>query len=749
MDMNEKRTENEDSNMNETEGLPRPPGGVKTWAGIFSVLCTAIILISVLGMSGVVKAEEEVVEQSGGMLAQLYPDVRDLTYTTAEVEYLNRFDSETSDMDLGDNSMIEDSKLKVRESRTNIEPDDGSLNDTEMMTYNTRFKVDEQSSESAGFFRISNDGHAYETARVQLQNGYRLIIIYGNSTTTRNTVRLHDFNENNTFGKWFRMSVTLGDGTIDAGLYYDNGTLDNSISIDDWYYSVETMNMLSFGWSATKTADFDYVYTTTEDVPTDTSSIVNYKPITSDFERMDIWNPEHKESADTEIDYRNMYYKGNTGLESTQDALSIDVSDLSTTTNVQEINSQDALEYMMQTPENYSDDDTPSTYDGTSHWMSWNNLEEEIEGNFLKFIKRMHNLEDTDDIEIIDYYIDDLRVVSKYQEDIREQIREAYADSLLSVAEENEWKIWSRSLANESVQDNMMSPFEDFEDTDWYNEKMDDGWRKHDEYGDSGWFTVGELVESDMLSSVKINGNKRYAEPSGAEMWKDSYVNTKYSVGGVEVGSEADPLLSLTEDQRGEIKQDIIDGYYAIDTGDSVDDITDYYTHITSKMYDMSIVHFSLYQNTVSDVEQMWESGFLSSADYDKDQYVTETRHWQATNLALASALRGVIYTEDEEYVTMADYTDTEWDNEHLMEVSLSSIQENFTDERADRDIFSFENADIGKLGNVPLTIGTTHPETTYTNVVIVVIIVAIVAISAIVWRKGKESQRLNSIKRK
>lgn len=682
------------------------------------VLCVStILLLSVMAQTGIVKAEVNVVDEYGGLQVELRPEFESVSYLVEdEPEHIERFHGEL-ELDLGSGELKDGkyhhSSSQFGDNPTVINSEYATL-DTDMqpfdeITFGWMSVMEEPSDDDSMMY-----GYITDTVDVWVQYSDGT---YPPELNINGDVQEFDDPYDYEIGERYRYTLSVdSDGDIEFTTYdYTNEKLDD-MHISDTDVSSEQGKEFHIASDNAWRGHTNHFYS----LRGSQSFHRIYTPIETDFEVSDVWKPNYRDDTDTRIDYDEMLHVGETGQSHVYNISNVNEEILSDTQNIQTFDSVDSMEFMAQTPEkNYE-----SYFDSESYFQGWNNLESEIMRNLEQYVVRISDGESVDDVNIVDYYIEDLIIEPKYSGGYREKVREAYADAFLSTAEEHEWSLWLKSLQSEN----------------------DTGWRNHTEYGDSGWFTVKELLDMNHLSVKEIQGNSRYGCSDRLREWSDSFTYQTFSfdVHGYELEEREHFVLSSDSGERDEIKQDIIDGNFGVDVGDEIDDITVKYQEIMEKMKDMEVSHFSIYQGTVADVAMYWDSMF-GTGEYDSDRYLSESQHYQSTNLALSNILTAGV----NETVTMSNYTDG-IDEDFRMRISLSEMQQSFKEEFEERDdyIFRFMSLDddrdtYGVANGVPLTVGTSEASRSMTVIIVVVILVGVMVVgSAMLYNKQNQNDR-------
>lgn len=614
------------------------------------VLLTIILIFTAIAQTGAASIERDEIEKFGGLEAELRPDFKSVSYTVDEKVFsIERFEDE-SDFDLKD-GYLESGRYYHEDTTYGAEftTDDIVLSTSEHpidgITFSWRTKMTETAENDCVLFeydmgdtfvkidfmggtyppRLNVDGLGHDTAGheedYEIGTAYRYVL----ETTDEGTVIFSVHDDTEEIG-----SVRFED----AGVTPQNG--ERVILAGESTFDGYTSHLF--------TADGGY------------SQQSIYEPSDRDFQVTDAWNPAHtEESSNTEINYDEMVYAGESGGETTHEAFGItDLKSPNVTTS--SINAEESMHYLAQQSEEYD-----RIFTGDTYFQGWNSLNNAIIYGLMEFAHRVHNTDDITDVTVIDYHLQDLAIRTRYEESKREDIREAYAESVLEVAESREWDIWAESLSAEN----------------------DSGWRSHTDYEDV-WYQFGDT--------------------------------------GI----------------RGDIKEDIITGRFGVAIPDEDDpDFSEIYKEIAAGLKEESVQHFALYEGTVADISNYWQS-HLGSNSYDGDRYLTETRHFQATNLALANTLLA-------NETTMNDVMRTV-DRNHTLEISLRHLQENIEVDYGNRmaSVFNFlaRDADgnlLGRASDTPLTVSTTTASTSYTFHILLLVLVGVTAFAFTYFRKVKK----------
>lgn len=488
--------------------------------------------------------------------------------------------------------------------------------------------------------------------------------------------------------------IIESEGVIDATLMHDNYTVISELDISDenWTGTTDVFEEFTIRESGDVVAEVYYAYVSQEGMPM--NEIYEFDDnATVDSEE---WMPVDEESHRTEINMDDIPFVGQSGDDEIMDTFGIDRDELSATDSVLRYNSTESMHYLAQTPE----DDEGVFNDRSSYWQGWTDLQQTIEDNVLSHLAEKHNVNERQ-ITIIDYYIEDLQVVTQYQQDMREEIRNAYADAFLQVAEEEGWDVY----------------FESLDDDD------DDGWR-----------TVDDLMARDDFTRMEIQGNIRYGEPETLERWSNSFTRYEYSINGVSFGdNELDWYRPWEDDERSDMIEDIIDGDFEVDMGETVDDVTEPFSDVAEEMKEMTASMFSVVQSSVDDVAERFERTWTDIEGRYEDMNVFDAQHLQASNLGLASAIEGSMMTDLVEWI----------EDEFAMAMSIDEAFENLQvdGERVFDWMRTNDDETFGKVASQPLTVGTANPTITITTIVIVVFVAILVVAGAITWSMKDDSR--------
>jgi len=684
-------------------------GRVVGFVKIISLCLCCLLVLSMMAQAGVVKAETEVIEEHGGLEVELRPEFSDATYLVDEnVLHIERFhDAENVDIGAGE---IDDGKYYhgtpgSTNNPAEITTTDGTIN-SGGQTFDEitiGWKSLMESSESSTSRVL---GYITDTSELWVEYSEGT---YPPQLNVDGTVETFSFPSSYDTNVAYRYTLTINEGGDIEFVTYDrtNEEID-TMYIENSVVSSATGENILVGGEYAWQGYTDYIFVTEGSAPTNRM----YTPTIGDFQVSDSWKPNYDDDTSTNIDYDEMVYVGESGDGVVEDISYI--GELDNTTNIDSFSGRHSIHYLAQTPEVYDERFTSDSY-----FQGWNNLDSEIVGNLMRFGARLTD-SSPQDVTVVDYYIDDLVLEAQYSEDKREEIREAYADAFLAVAEENEWVIQFASLADEE----------------------DDGWRRPHEYEDGGWFTVEELLVRDDFDVVEIQGNKRYGNPEDLRIWKESFNHVEFSLNGNRESGEFDPVMFLGDGstERGTMKEDIIDGQFNVDTNDTVSDMTDVYRDITSRMKEMSVSHFSIYEGTVADVANYWNS-IVGAGYYDSDRYVVETKHFQSTNLALSS----VLHQQTENHTYSLANQSHQLDEHYRMRYSLSEMQDSYEIDYGERveAVFSFMALDedretYGIANRVPLSVGSSTASTLISTTVIIIIIVGVMVVGTLIWARNK-----------
>ena len=680
--------------------LPRDMTPKKTIASI-ALFLAVILMIGMVGNTGVVQAEEEYVTEAGDQTAELRPEFSDVSYVIDDnILFKERFD-DTFHEDWatpGDDWNVENSSAFLENESISIEEDDVTLSSDEPLYFETRLKV----QTGVDFTITLSDG----TNDVQLEiddatdNAYGLDGTYGS--------------EDIEIDEWTRIGLELDseEQTATATFMHNNYTTIEKIEDDTWdTINTEDIEQLTIEEAADVESRVFYAYISEEGSP---HSFDETTEVDSAEER---WRPDSKDSMRAEISREEQPYVGGSGQNTTMEALGADTDELADMENQRLFDGNDSREFVFQTPEN-----PEMEYDDRAiYYQGWSNTRRTIENNLRYHIAELHDV-DYRRVELVDYYIEDMHAASQYETDVRDGIREAYADAIFQKAEEEEWEIWSETLDDED----------------------DDGWR-----------TVDELLMRDDFTKMEIQGHMRYGHPERLESWKEMYTihtsNLRMIAGGGSLSTSPADIIEDAElrwyDPRtwfdgdvNAVKTDVSEGSFQVNTDVEVPDMGEHFADIGDSMRDMSVSQWGIHQETVDGMSEHWQEALGGvSSDY-ADITELQAKSFEATNSRLASLLEGT--TDD-----LADALSFSQEGQHELASSLTEMQAQFTDEYTDmtENIFEFMSYDdqdstFGKASTEPLTMSTANPTVTVTMIIIIVIVVLIVATVGTMWKKNNQT---------
>lgn len=692
-----------------------------TLLATLTILATLLLLIATLGQSGVVKAEEEVVQEHGEMSAQLRPEFDDVSYVIdQEVKYKQPWiDRENWEFEDELNKTVTDGTLEMGALITDesldkswnhwvkVSSSDENINTTEdSMYYEFRVKAEDNYDEATLGILSDGETDGDMSARLSLctyAKGH--MFKYSNSSDNVGQGNLHEVDnfgfdgdevDNN---EYYRMGMEISDGEITASVYYDNYTEIDSVSVSDYEFTQEDVEALVLTQDSSphdstygNKAWVDYVYVSEEGSAPD----AQYTPEDSEFSTQDRWNPKDAEDRRLELDEDKQAFKGRTATEEANAAIGLNESEITSPEDVQYFNGTEAVHFSAQTEE------VNRTYEHNTYWQGWSNLEDTIETNLMEFITEEHGV-DKSRVEIIDYYVDDITVEQEYEDDMQDEIRKAYADALLNKAEEEDWEL-------------------------------------RGDFTDDEWETVDSLImQMDNFAKMEIQGHTRYGHPELLQRWKDSYTVTQYSVMGAETGpNPMQNAFSLSESWEkfwDPITPSLAEGSFEINTELELGDITEHWADVMGEMKEMSVGQTALYEESVSDLADTYAGSVDDVSSYWAGQSENILKSFSATNAQLASVLDG----QSEQLSDALEFSQA---GSHELGMSLVNLQENIFDREEKLFEFFAQDADgeeFGRPGSTPLSLQTTNSYDIMTIIIIVVVITFIAIGVSYTWNNYKK----------
>lgn len=673
---------------------PRPFDTKTTIASIISILVTVLLIGAVMGNTGVVKAEEEVVEQHGDMSAQLRPEFENVVYTVdSQVTYKQPW-LDSGDWQNVNSDNITDGKLHLNydEDKPIIQSEDAEINASEELYYEMRTKTNEALSNSHGATLSVNlgdtDSHR-PLFSVKVDGGDFLLEYEDVDENLIDLTETIDISEDDFLGEWYRYGVTADtEGNIEATLYHDNYTEIASLSATNGT-SVEEGESMNIAPGYESPEDlFDYIYIATEgSAETDQSGAPD-----EDYESEDLYRPRDQDQKRLEVSAEKIGQGGSNDTGS-QEVYGLNQSEVEDPTeNRRYFNATEAQHSLAQTGE------TNDTYDKYSYWQGWSNLKGVVEDELIGYILDEEDIT-RDKLTIIDYSLDDIELVREFDEDRREEMQKAYADAMLAKAEEENWEI---KIDNET----------------------------------DGFETVDALLAKDSFSKLKIDGHWRYGPPDMLQQWKDSLTQHKVQFGSMEMNIGGSTELDYGGLEWSPFTAPVIAaieaGDYKMDMKEDIKDMTDPMTDISSDMREMSTGMTSLHTKTASDLAETYAGSVddVSSAWQANQEDMVDA--FQATNLEYADTI-------DSQYNDLSDHLEFSQSGQQELAQSLSEMQEGFTENQ--EQVFSL--LEDGRPTEQPLTVESSNNYSTAWIITIIVIPIVIIASVAMYSRnKGNKGQR-------
>ncbi len=567
--MKAKKETEEDSNMNGRGEVPRLTSKAKTGIAMFSILATIILIVSTFGMSGMVKAEKEVVSESGGMTAQLDLDISDLTYSTDEVLYKQTWDSigEWSTTDISD-SNISDSKLYLEGldesyTKTSISGVSG-MNGTDGTYVESRVKYDSTTMYSQVPELMDSNNDPF---RLTTDNNAEFAVTYSNGTdeTYSEVITSQEAD------KWYRLSVYVGTGgDVTAKVMHDNYSVINEVSVDNYTGDGSDLSTHTFK-SKDSITTVDYYYVSTGE-SADSST-------PTDIDDSDL-KPESKYERKQDIDLSNADFINKTGDNDINEAIGLD--DPAQFESQRYLEGMETINYTAVTPE-----DPQQKNEKNGMYIGWKDIKNSIKDKMIEHAAESENVEKPM-IEIIDYRLNDVYVQNEFQMDYQEDVQEEWADVLLETAKNKGWKLNVTGV------------------TDGY-----------------------ETVET-ILANTDLQMTERLGE---TEFGVDPLDNTKLSVGGATVGEDIEYSIYDGFERPGKVKrilmgeslaflgigegvEDAIEkgNSWAIDFGKEVKNVKDTMQNMMGKMRDRTLGAFGFSDMTTGDIESALSNNIVSDS---------------------------------------------------------------------------------------------------------------------------------------
>jgi len=711
--------------------------------GIFSIVFTCLILIiAMVGNTGVVRAEEEKVVEYGERSVRLRPEFESVTYLIDEfVLHAQQFD-EVGRWDT-EGEVIQ-SHLNLTSGKTasvDGTDEDVNINHTEGARYGMRYTGEFETGDE--LLNISGDG-GYISVETSDGDG-NITVYYGDSSEllTDEGVGEEDY---------LRIVVSVGDGEFSVGVYDDAYTeLDSEeeLTTDLTSEDVDYVELGEVG---------DYVKYSHFYVSSDTADMNGI----SDPNGMDedMWSPDEGFDERMNINYDDANVVANTTSDVMWDSARIDdtnISDIGETNGL--MHGSQAIDYSIQTGDDYGE-----FGERASHFQGWDNIRDTIESNLVEHIAEAEGVV-PERVALVDYILEDMNLVSRFEEGYIEEVQHAYAESVLRNVDERDWyMVFPETLEYLGEED------------------YEDAWLEPGEVKNDGLLimTVDEMVETTCLERRMINGVMRYGTESQLDRLEDFFTQTTYSINGVGVDSGivegheyipdwANPterqfwIGGIAEEAYG-IAQDGVDFNLLPDYSDEIPTMEDFadtierfaldpqedlqplidnqqeFMHdVLHDTRDMALSSMEIYGESVEDIRAMHETTVSEFRGMFDDSINQMTQ----VNMEMANMFEG----------TVSDLSDNmllqqEQDNEMMMSMMRmheSTLEEfgDISDDIVNAFDYDLENELVNpKPADGGFSVQHTNPIVTITVIIIVVMVVLIAVGMAVMWKNQNEDKQ-------
>lgn len=667
--------------------ISRNIGTMKLLA-ICSMIVIAILVISTMAMSGVVKAEEEIVEEHGDMTAQLRPDFSELTYVVdQDVQFKEPFLEEGDWSGIPDGNLT-DGYLRIGNGdKATLSSEDADINMTGdgSLYYEFRMAVFEDATEKADFVLRDSGGDRLISIRIQ-SGSSTLVYADGDSSDYSDPTAIEGFDD---LGERLRVGIEADtDGNLEYSVYNDNYTLKDSKEYTNFTGNIDEIDEIEL-------------------LEDDKNGYVNYYSLyilndgsantgqsEPDSEDSD-YAPDATYDRRQEFDLGADEFKGQSGDDDINTAIGL--SDPAEFEGSRYLHDNTALKYSAVTPENAENGEV---YEKTSHFMGWTDLQDTIDTELLEHIAAEEEVS-RDMVNIIDYSLDDLIVEMDYNQDIQEQIQSSWADTILEKAEEEGWELKIDGVTDDYV------TVENLIDTTSLQKKVIDG-RAY--YGEG-------LVQNTKFSMAGMSSSS--VSPITAYYPFEEPGPVKSAIMGQSMFDDLNPFNDYTDDIK-----DAAEWTIDFTKEKSKSSIQDNFESMFKDMRDRTYGAFGFGTETIGDIQEQMEDNIIS----DQVTKATEIpgEFIQLTNSMIGAGLQTVNHT-------MTDFLDYSGNITNGLGMSLKNMGD-----------YMAQSGLLGAAGLLANGIATSNPFSLWSGnpfqrvifyTVIVVIAVFLIAMVAIVWK--------------
>lgn len=739
--------------------------------GIFSVIFACVILIlAMVGNTGVVRAEDEKVVEYGERSIRLIPEFESVTYLVDEyVLHGQRFD-EVGEWDIPDGAMLQ-SHLNLTESGqvASVEDsDDVYLNHSESARYGIRF--DGNLSEGDQIIEIS--AGAGDITVEKVVDDYEVNgVSFG--------FDLDDYEDD-----YVRLLISVSDGEFSAGIYDDSYNEEATVEDEAFDGDVEDVDEVQLGGlNGGEYITYSHFYAST--LSQDISGMTDPNGMDEDM-----WRPEDSFDERMEIDYDDADVVADSSSEIMHESYRIKEENL---TDFEEaspaMSGSNVIDYAVQT-----EDGTGEFGERGAYFQGWNNVRNTVESNLHEHIAEVEGTS-ADRIVIVDYLLSGLNLASQFDGDFREEVREAYAESVLKNADEQDFYLIFPEYLKEmdEADDDFYHPAEDYTG-EWWE------WSA---------YTVDELIEETDLERMEIDGRMRYGteeklmaieegltqhrtniagigqslDVSGSvdidEDWSYISGNREFNVitAGVALGAialgtygvtqtsssaeritdsmldtvpDVDDWTEMTEAQA-EIFQDIIDEM-AIDPAD-VDEMLsgqqEFMEGVMTDVTDLAFGSMEIFGESIEDISDMHETTLTEVSS----MFDMTTKQFTEMNAQMANMFDGTVTELSDRMELQQEYArEMQMDMVSMHEATLNQfgeISENIINAMDYGDLGNIEDYEDDELeqlvnpkpGEGGLSVQHSNPIITIAVIVIVIIVVFIAVGMVILWNKDDSQE--------
>jgi len=714
--------------------------------GLFiSVLfAVAILLFGATMQSGIVQAEEEVVREHGDKSARLIPSFESVTYVVGErVLHAQQWD-ELGDWELDDttqNDAIIQSHVNLTSTSESAEvsSDDVTLGTSSSLRFETRLtgnQTDDSWGSSGRLLSLETEDHdiwfEYDGSDLELK--------YEDEDGNEQTETLGSYDDEHEDG-YIRLSVILDEDKFEAYVMDDSYNTIDSHDSEDFggeHDGVETVRLEGVDGDGTVSHSHFYVCVHGEG---QASSGIGGRETDADS-----WRPEGKHERRIDVNMEDANVIGDSTSDYVWDSHGVDrdnVSDIEDSGGA--FHSTDAIHYAIQTG-----DDEGELGSQNAYWQGWDNTRVAVENALIKHIAEVEDT-NVNNVAIIDYLMDDFRLASRFEEDMADEVRGAFADALLNTAEERGWSIIT-------------------EETD-------------------GFETVDELLMRDDFAKMEIGGHTRYGHPDMLQEWEESLTVHQYSLNGMRFGGDSEELWIGWDSPRrvaGSVAGSVASGEFGvslIDTpdfpempdieailesanpdwgeiGEIIDDVsigadelesmteglTEGYSDIMTDVREMTVGQTQLFGEQISGIQESYERSMTEMTD----SFDSSLEALTSVNMEMANMLEG----------SLGGLQDSLHYQQQLsgeMQTNMMEMQRMFMEDYSEmaEHMFNFMSMDLEnellnpKPAEGGLSVMNTNAFVIVTVIVVVLIVVLIAVGVAYMWNNNNSKLTRDSTKKR